>query len=689
MNWQLISHVARKEGLELLRDRRTLFVNIVLPVLLYPVLMLFTLQVLQLTRESDLDRPMIAVLTAPDELHHALLENPEKPRPFRILALDDEQQAFLRQALEDLATDPHGARASALAALRRFDLVAVLHAAPRPEGGWRLMLASDDAHRRHPLVMPSLLPILEGVSQRLLETELVQAGLPPSLAQPLLLNEMRLSPPAETMRARLAGIVPLLLVLMALSGAFYPALDLLAGERERGTLESLLCWPGERRDIFLGKLAVVVLAALVSVLLNLASLGLTAVIGISALPEGAAGLGGLAGGLQLGVGVLALCFLTLLPLVVTLAAVSLALAGLAASYKEAQNYLSPLFLLVMVPAFTTLIPTAAPSAALDLLPVVGPLLALKGALESPSIPWGHLLLSAAASTALAAVVVAWSVRLLDSERFLYPGLVRAGWGRWRRWGRGPAMPGGLEALGLFAACTGSFLLLGPQLARFGAVAQIVGPLLVGLALPTLLHAWLGAYDHRRCLGLAATTRAWWLGGLAAGALTILVSLGVGALQNQLLGPHPGLESGELQRLLDELHWLGGLPLLLLCLALAPGICEELLCRGTLLRGLRHNLGTTWALLISSFCFAALHADPLRFAPQLLAGLALGLLVLRSGSLLPAILAHSVHNGLLIAAPENVGQLFETLDLSQALLLIAVGGGGLWLLLDPRRVVARK
>ena len=70
-------------------------------------------------------------------------------------------------------------------------------------------------------------------------------------------------------------ILPVLLLLWALTGAFYPAIDLCAGEKERGTLETLLSSPAERSEIVLGKLLTIMLFSIVTAVLNLASMGIT------------------------------------------------------------------------------------------------------------------------------------------------------------------------------------------------------------------------------------------------------------------------------------------------------------------------------------------------------------------------------------------------------------------------------
>ena len=67
-----------------------------------------------------------------------------------------------------------------------------------------------------------------------------------------------------------------MLFIWALTGAFYPAIDLCAGEKERGTLETLLVSPAERREIVWGKLLTIMSFSIVTALLNLTSMGLTA-----------------------------------------------------------------------------------------------------------------------------------------------------------------------------------------------------------------------------------------------------------------------------------------------------------------------------------------------------------------------------------------------------------------------------
>jgi membrane protease YdiL (CAAX protease family) len=265
-------------------------------------------------------------------------------------------------------------------------------------------------------------------------------------------------------------------------------------------------------------------------------------------------------------------------------------------------------------------------------------------------------------------VVAWSVRLLDQESFCYPGLVRAGWGRFRRWGAAPVAAGGLEAIAVYAICAAGFLYGGAHLAKFGPVTQVIGPLLCFIGLPPLIHAWLAGH-RAEALHLTKPATSDVLRSVVIAPLALLLSLAISSLQPT---PPPDQASSEQMGLIFALiHAQGGLPLVILCIAVAPGICEELLCRGTLLSGLRRGLGPAGAVLISSFLFAVLHLSPYRFLPQFAVGVVLALLALRSGSILPGMMVHTLHNAGAVLFALWLGDALDTdalLSTPQAILI---------------------
>jgi sodium transport system permease protein len=697
MNLRHVLHVFRKDGLEILRDRRTLFVNVVLPALLYPFIALFMVQVVQLTKSQQVTPPRVTLIDLPQRLGELLDQaDPddgeaeaaigEAPPAATAVELPQRSIIALRTAALELAaveaTEPHDRapgsrerehrlRAQLLERLRADDLAGVVVNVPRQQGGSPRWFATyDNAHRYGDRAQAAVFAATERYRRELVLTRLRDAGLEEGVLRPLTLESRPLAPLAESVRTRLAGIIPLLLVILAAVGAFYPAIDLIAGERERGTLESLLSWPVNRRDLFLGKLLVTCVAAAGSVILNLSSLAVTAALAGRQLAAAGADLGD---AVSTGFGTLALCFAVLLPLTLTLGALSLALAGVAASAKEAQNYLSPLLLVVLVAALVAAVPDTRPNLALDLIPITGSVLALKECLQGQALPWFHLLISTGAAAVVAAVVVSWATRLLDNERFCYPGLVRAGWGRFRRWGSAPATPDGMEVMAVYAVAVAGMTLGASAFLDLPTPLVIAGPLVLFVALPALLHCWLGAYRPSTVLGLADPGPAGAARAAAAIPFAILLSSAIGALQPE----PPPADTTAIESLIADLRSYG-VVVELLVLALLPALCEELLCRGTLLSGLTRGTGAIGGVLLSSFLFASLHLSPYRFLPQLVLGVALALLALRYRSIIPCIVLHAGHNAGVLMIDRTGG--VAALEQVPPLAALGIGVLGLWALI---------
>ena len=152
--------------------------------------------------------------------------------------------------------------------------------------------------------------------------------------------------------------------MMSLTGAFYPAIDLCAGEKERGTMETLLISPASRAEIVLGKFFTVLLASIMTAMLNLVSMGLTGwqlARNVGAMAASAAASGGGARRLE---GMMTAhpsrrssgSSLLLIPLAVFFSAICLSLAVLARSMKEGQYYMTPLYIVCIPLIFVTLMP---------------------------------------------------------------------------------------------------------------------------------------------------------------------------------------------------------------------------------------------------------------------------------------------------------------------------------------------
>ena len=175
-----------------------------------------------------------------------------------------------------------------------------------------------------------------------LALEHVKQRMPPVRLEPALLTN-----PGARHYSLVAVLLPLILVLMTMTGAVYPAIDLTAGERERGTLEILMAAPIPRLSVLLAKYAAVLAVALLTAVINLGHGGALLV------------LGGVPFLFASGLAVVLLA-LEVLGLVVLFAAffaaVLLTLTSATRSFKEAQAYLIPLMLLALIPGLVSLLP---------------------------------------------------------------------------------------------------------------------------------------------------------------------------------------------------------------------------------------------------------------------------------------------------------------------------------------------
>ena len=194
-----------------------------------------------------------------------------------------------------------------------------------------------------------------------------------------------------------------MILIFAFLGALYPAVDLGAGEKERGTLETLLVAPVSRLALVLGKFLVVLLAALVSAVLATASLGLSLQVGF--LAE----LSLLSGGSFSFSALDALTAIAMiLPVGCIFSALLLALSIFAKSFKEGQSYAGPLQIVVILPAFVSFLPGVELDWVMASIPVVNVSLALKeiftGNLDQH---WGHVGLIFL-STTLCAGLMLWA-----------------------------------------------------------------------------------------------------------------------------------------------------------------------------------------------------------------------------------------------------------------------------------------
>jgi sodium transport system permease protein len=253
---------------------------------------------------------------------------------------------------------------------------------------------------------------------RTIREHLKTRQLPESLVHPFDIEQENVVPPEKVGGASLGGLVPYFVILLCLTGAMYPAMDLTAGEKERGTIETILCSPVSRLHLVLGKFLMVLTASVATAVLAITSMAVSFGMGKKMLLGVTHGAADAALQITITGKAMVSIFFVVLPLAVFFSAALLALSLFAKSFKEAQSYISPLMIVVVLPAVAALLPGVELSPALALVPVLNTSLISKE-IVTGTYHWDLIALIFLSSSVYAGVALAIAVKLFQREDVLF------------------------------------------------------------------------------------------------------------------------------------------------------------------------------------------------------------------------------------------------------------------------------
>jgi sodium transport system permease protein len=384
----------------------------VLPICLYPVLFWLMIQAALLVQGQREHTEVRVGLSAaegvetPAGLPAALRRPPAAPGETSRSELDPVE-------VEELPPLPSRAAARALLEedagpeTERPD--ALLHLGPPgddEEPAATLLYDSTDS--RSTLARRRVETRVESYAEELRRAAAERAQLDPEQLQPIEVETRNVAAGEEMGAYLLSFLLPILLVVMCVMGAFFPAVDLTAGERERGTAETTLLLPIPRLALHQGKILAVCAGAVLATSLNLLALGLSAGHLVNMITSGA--------DIQVELPVLA--FVAIAPLALLFAfsvsAVLTGIAALARTFKEGQALLGPVQLVFILPAMAGTMPGLALTPATACIPVVNVVLAFRTMLRGEALPL-EFALTAVCLLLFAALSIWLAVRLLSRE----------------------------------------------------------------------------------------------------------------------------------------------------------------------------------------------------------------------------------------------------------------------------------
>lgn len=604
----------------LLRDRRTVVTSIVLPLILLPIILL-SVSFTEKKREQRLKTATYRYALAQPEsplleslLHTAqALTNPS-PAAFERSTPPNPTNALQSGQLEFVASLSNPADGTN--ATPDVPVITLTFRADREESS-----AGAQRMRERLLLVRS--------AER--EQRLTNAGFAVAFESAAKLEAVNVAEKGHVAGLALGRMLPLLILLFMFTGGAVVATDLIAGEKERGTLETLLTSAARLPEIAAAKLLVTFFVGLV--ICSIQTLNLLVYVGFALIPVPP----GFSAAVP--VHVAFLLILLFLPVAALVAGILLLTSGYARSYKEAQLYFLPVFLLGLLPALAPMLPGIPLRSPIVIVPIANMSVAVKevliGTFDWPMIALGWL------TTAGAAVwTVRATIRALAQERLVTAAEMDAA-----------EQHGGLELfqrhvlrwfLGLWAV----LILVNNYLSKADIRVQI----LVNLGLLFSGATWLLIRKYRlnprQALALRAPKPMVWPAILLLAPCGLLTGTGLFRLADRFLPMPPEMIRAFSEALLPSDISIAQV---LFFLAILPGIVEELTFRGLLLHGLHRRLHPVALALVVGLVFGLFHVALFRVLPTAFLGVVFAAVTLLTGSVFPAMLAHFLNNAMGLAA----------------------------------------
>jgi len=624
MNFKKAIIVSRKEILEMLRDKRTLFATIVLPVILYPLIFIGTSSIM--SRQADIIEKRGATIALLDSLSH---ESPDAKELYETVLQTLSETPYVT-TLED---PPH------LEMLyEEKEILAVVSISDTLSAAgvtsYRADVRFDASGDQGRMLFEKLQKSLGQVNSIILAKRLSEKGLEEEYIHPLTVRQFDSSSTEKKMGSILGMLLPYMMILMLITGAAVVAADLVAGEKERHTLETLLVSSATRSEIVLGKYLTVFCMAMINVVINLISISFSVRYLLSQM--------GMADqGLHLPIKSFIILLFAMVPMATLFSALLLSISTFSRNMKEARTYEQPIMMVSMLMGMASFIPSMQISNLLSLIPVINISLLFKAILIGE---WelSHLLITIGSTLVLDILAIWLTVKLFHTEAVLF-----------RTEDDGSSLKSQRKSKsGFFNTFNGAVYFslalvalyyLGTKWQMADLVNGLIKTQMYIIVLPVfviLAFLKVKGSEARKLLRVKAPKpKELLLVPLIAVSAAVTVSI-VAQLINQVFPfPQDYLEGlGKLFNL-DVPIWQ-----MFLVIAVMPGICEELMFRGFLIRFFEK--GKFWQpVIISALLFALFHLDPFRFIPVLILGILLGYLSSRSGSIINSMLSHTINNSL--------------------------------------------
>jgi len=401
MNLHAVSVVYRKELTEWLRDRRTLISTVLVPLLAFPILISGMLTLINtVVEKAKKENPQIMIIGGEDSPQ--VLDTLRSIKDLEIVPYADNWKDQISDKKIRAAVEiPKGFQSSL-----------------EKGGDETLHIYYYEGEIKSSLGAEHVEKSLKAYRDDVIKKRLEAKSLPVTLISPFEIKQENVAPPEKVGGASVGGFIGYMVIILSLTGAIYPAIALTAGEKETGTMETILSSPVSRLDLVLGKFLLVFSASLTTAILSVTSMGLSfAYLGHAAVSSSPAGTE-TPMHMNLGLTSVIAVFLMALPLSVLFSAVLMTIALFAKTYKEAQSYLTPMTFVVVIPAVAAVMPGVELTPKLALIPILNTSLICKEIITG-TYHWNSIAIIFASTCVYAAAAIFLAVKTFQRESVLF------------------------------------------------------------------------------------------------------------------------------------------------------------------------------------------------------------------------------------------------------------------------------
>lgn len=627
MRIKIIKEIFKKEILDIVRDRKSIFMMIVVPILLYPIIMVLLMGIMNSSiNKMTSETITLGLSSAPNaefveivDSENAIREKEDTLGNIEIKTNIKDYKSELEKGEIDAYIDN---------SIKDNDYKVIINSASDESG-----IKSD-----------AIFDVMNKYKRKMSEREIEKHGLnSKQILEPIKYEKVDITNSAKKAGMLLGQVIPFILIIGVLFGSIYPAIDVMAGEKERGTLETLFSLPISNMELVIGKYMAVSASAILTSLLNIISMSCT--LGYFMKAESIYNPSMMHINYSVLGGAVLITVVSVILFAQVVSALAMCVCSFAKTFKEAQNYITPLMLIIMVPAYISMIPNISLSRITATIPVVNISLLIKSVI---SLRANMKMVSLVLIVNLIFVLISLVLlsKIFNSEDILFGEKRNFKLIQSRSSIKEGSMPGISDGFMVYVLAFISLIYVSPILnMKLGIMGNTINQFIMAL-IPILVAVYIKA-DFKKLFSIkkikikdiirAAVT--WFVGSLIMSVFVMILLK---------LFPDQMKVSEQLNEIIKS---SGGLFTQIILFALVPAICEETLFRGFVLSafrdkktfGQKNEKHIVFAIVVSGILFGIMHLDFIRIIPTSILGMVMAYNVYKSKSIFTSVGIHFFNN----------------------------------------------